>query len=195
MAGSKVKVKVVGVKEEDIEKRLTLLRPERDVYVIVDGVSGVMRVTSGSTTLRVNAVGSAFLSCSGRVSEDAAAVASVLLSEIGADQKEISKFLSIAVELGRTTPEGCGLVAVLRGKDVTVKFRREPESGRYALESRRGVLVRRTRSVCEVEVLLTVIDLDRIVRKAGRIWGQLERLAGGEDPEHVLINVLDALGR
>ncbi|WP_457620280.1 hypothetical protein [Methanopyrus sp.] len=195
MAGSRVRVKTVGVEEEDIEKRLTLLRPEREVDVVVDGVSGVMRVTSGTTRLRVNAVGSAFLSCSGRISEDAAAVASVLLSEIGADREEISRFLSMVVELGRTTPEECELMAVLRGKDVTVKFRKDPESGRYALKSRRGVLVRRTRSTCEVEVVVTVVDLDRVVRKAGRIWGQLENLAGGGDPEHVLLNVLDALGR
>ncbi|WP_456483272.1 hypothetical protein [Methanopyrus kandleri] len=195
MADPRVRVKTVGVKEEDVRKRLTLLRPERDVDVIVDGVSGVMRVTSGTTRLRVNAGGSAFLSCSGRISEDAAAVASVLLSEIGADRKEIPRFLSAAVELGRTTPEGCELAAVLRGKDVTVKFRRDPESGRYALKSRHGVLVRRTRSTCEVEILITVTDLDRVIRKAGRIWGQLEDLAGGGDPEHVLLNVLDALGR
>ncbi|HII69848.1 hypothetical protein [Methanopyrus kandleri] len=195
MADPRVRVKVVGVEKEDVRKRLTLLRPERDVDVIVDGVSGVMRVTSGTTRLRVNAGGSAFLSCSGRISEDAAAVASVLLSEIGADRKEIPRFLSAAVELGRTTPGGCELAAVLRGKDVTVKFRRDPKSGRYALKSRHGVLVRRTRSTCEVEILVTVTDLDRVVRKAGRIWGQLEDLAGGGDPEYVLLNVLDALGR
>ncbi|WP_456477400.1 hypothetical protein [Methanopyrus sp.] len=195
MTSSRVRVKVVGVEEEDVKERLKLLRPERDVDVIVDGVSGMMRVTSGTTRLRINAGGSAFFSCSGRVSEDVAAVASILLSEIGADRKEIPRFLSAAVELGRTTPEGCELVTVLRGKDVTVRFRRNPESGRYALKSRRGVLVRRTRSICEVEVLITVPDLDRIVRKAGRVWGQLEDLAGGGDPEHVLLNVLDALGR
>ncbi|WP_456482163.1 hypothetical protein [Methanopyrus sp.] len=195
MAGSKVKVKVLGVKKEDVEKLLSLLRPEREVSVVVDGVSGVMRVTSGTTRLRVSAGGSAFLSCSGRVSEDAAAVASVLLSEIGVDREEIPRFLSAAVELGRTTPEGRELTAVLRGKDVTVKFRRDPESSEYALKSRRGVLVRRTRSTCEVEVLATLVDLDRIVRKAGRIWGQLEDLAVGGDPEQILLNVLDALGR
>jgi len=190
-----VRLKVVGSeeREESLRDRLSLLSPSEDVEVLFDEEAGMVRVSASGTRIRVRRE-SAYASTRGRINEDAVAAASVVIPELGVG-KSVERFMSSVVDLGRTVPSDRELVAVLRGRDVVVKFRGGTDRGGYALESRGSVLVRRTRSVCEIEVLTTVQDVDGLARRAQRVWRQLARLSAGEEVEDVLGEILQVIGR
>ncbi len=190
-----VSLRVIG--PEDLERslrdRLSLLQPSEEVSVLFDRPAEMLKVSSPNTRIRVRPE-SAYVSTKGRISEDAVAAVSVVLPELGV-REPVERFLSSVVDVGRTVPRDRELVAVVKGRDAVLKFRAEPDRGGYALESRGNVLIRRTRSTCEIEVLTTVGGVETLARRAQRIWRQLSLLSGGEEAGNVITEVLRAVGR
>jgi len=191
-----VSVKVVGEGPEGDELReiLDVVRPGDDLKVIVDCVRGMVSCSGGSTKVRI-VDGSAFFSTVGRAREDVVNAAVLLAANSLGLSEPVERFCGLSVTLGREVPKGKKLVAVCRGRGVHVKFKTEPEEGRYGVFSVGTVTARRTRSTCEIELITSLDGFELLSRRVMKVWRVLEDLARGKDTGSVARDVASILGR